>query len=103
MQGLITLLLLLLILTALAVSLTRRLLPAVILFMFYSLILSMIWLLLESPDLAITEAAVGAGVTSVMLFAALKRLGKLEDLSASKEAKEEKVSREEKEDDRHEA
>ena len=34
-------------------------------YMSYSLSLA-IWILLESPDLAITEAAVGAGITSVL-------------------------------------
>jgi len=29
---------------------------------------------LESPDLAITEAAVGAGVTSLLFFLALKKI-----------------------------
>ncbi len=42
--------------------------------MSYSLIMSVIWMLLESPDLAITEAAVGAGVTSVLFFATLKKI-----------------------------
>ncbi len=42
--------------------------------MSYSLIMSIIWMLLESPDLAITEAAVGAGVTSVLFFATLKKI-----------------------------
>lgn len=42
--------------------------------MSYSLIMSIIWILLESPDLAITEAAVGAGVTSVLFFATLKKI-----------------------------
>jgi uncharacterized MnhB-related membrane protein len=30
--------------------------------------------LLQSPDLAITEAAVGAGFTSIMFFLTLKRI-----------------------------
>ena len=33
-----------------------------------------IWILLESPDLAITEAAVGAGVTSLLFFMTLKKV-----------------------------
>ena len=39
--------------------------------------MSVIWILLRSPDLAITEAAVGAGVTSVLFFLALRKIGKL--------------------------
>ena len=42
--------------------------------MAFSLIMAIIWLLLESPDLAITEAAVGAGVTSILLFVTLKKI-----------------------------
>ena len=50
---------------------------SVIIFMSYSLIMSIIWLIMESPDLAITEAAVGAGVTSVLLFLTLKKVNAL--------------------------
>ena len=40
--------------------------------------MSIIWLIMESPDLAITEAAVGAGVTSVLLFLTLKESKRIE-------------------------
>lgn len=63
-----------LIICAVAVSFSRRLLNAILIFMSYSLIMSIIWILLESPDLAITEAAVGAGVTSLLFFATLKKI-----------------------------
>ena len=53
---------------------SKRLLNSILIFMSYSLIMSIIWILLESPDLAITEAAVGAGVTSVLFFATLKKI-----------------------------
>ena len=78
MQGLIAVLLALLVVAALAVSASKKLLPAVIIFMSYSLVMSMVWMLLKAPDLAITEAAVGAGITSVLLFIALKRIRELE-------------------------
>ena len=42
--------------------------------MSYSLIMCVIWVLLQSPDLAITEAAVGAGVTSILFFITLKKI-----------------------------
>ena len=42
--------------------------------MSYSLIMCIIWILLQSPDLAITEAAVGAGVTSILFFITLKKI-----------------------------
>lgn len=63
-----------LVICALAVSFTKNLLNAVLVFMSYSLIMSIIWILLESPDLAITEAAVGAGVTSILFFVTLKKI-----------------------------
>jgi len=63
-----------LIVCAVASSLNKSLLSSVIIFMSYSLIMSIIWVLLESPDLAITEAAVGAGVTSILFFVTLKRV-----------------------------
>ena len=66
--------LLFLVVCAVATSLTKNLLSAVILFMGYSLLMSIIWILLQSPDLAITEAAVGAGVTTVLFFIALKKI-----------------------------
>ena len=42
--------------------------------MSYSLVMAILWMCLESPDLAITEAAVGAGVTSILFFATLKKI-----------------------------
>jgi len=71
----ISLLLLLFILVcAVSVSLTKNMLSAIIIFMVQSLAMSVVWILLESPDLAITEAAVGAGVTTLLLFVALKKI-----------------------------
>ena len=68
------LMLLFLIGCALAVSLTRKLLTAVIIFMSYSLAMSVVWIVLKAPDLAITEAAVGAGITSILFFLTLDRI-----------------------------
>ena len=59
---------------AVSVSLTKDLLTSLIIFMCQSLAMSVIWILLESPDLAITEAAVGAGVTSLLMFVTLKKI-----------------------------
>jgi len=59
---------------ALATCLSRNLLTSVVIFMAYSLLMSILWILLQSPDLAITEAAVGAGVTSVLFFITLKKI-----------------------------
>jgi len=68
-----------LILCAIAASVTKKLLASIVIFMSYSLIMSIIWVLLESPDLAITEAAVGAGVTSLLFFSTLKKIHAIEE------------------------
>jgi len=74
METLSILLLVFILFCAVAVSLTKDLLTSIIIFMAQSTAMSVIWLLLRSPDLAITEAAVGAGVTSILMFVALKKL-----------------------------
>lgn len=63
-----------LIFCAIATAVSKRLMKMIIIYMAYSLIMSVIWLLLESPDLGITEAAVGAGVTGVLFYLALRRI-----------------------------
>lgn len=84
------LLYLFLIICAVSVSFSRNLLSSIILFMSYSLIMSIIWILLESPDLAITEAAVGAGVTSILFFITLKKIHAIVDMDKDKPKKNDK-------------
>ena len=67
------LLLLFLILCAVAVARIRDLLSAVVIFASYSLVMAIIWQMLGSPDVAITEAALGAGVTTFLFIAAISR------------------------------
>ena len=74
MNILMCVLLAFLLICAVSVSFSKNLLNSVLIFMSYSLIMSVIWMLLESPDLAITEAAVGAGITSVLFFVTLNRI-----------------------------
>ncbi len=74
------LLLIMLIVCAITAVLARRLVACVILYMAYSIIMSILWALLESPDLAITEAAVGAGITGILLFITLRRIRALEEM-----------------------
>jgi len=74
MQVLEYILLIFLVVCAVSVSFSKNLLNSIIIFMSYSLVMSIIWTLLESPDLAITEAAVGAGVTSLLFFMTLKKI-----------------------------
>ena len=68
------LLLVLLIVCVIAVNLTDNLLAAVIIFMAYSSIMCVLWVLMESPDLAITEAAVGAGISGTLFLMTLKKI-----------------------------
>ena len=68
------LLLIFLLVCAVAVSLSKNLLNSIIVYMSFSLIMSVIWILLESPYLEITEAAVGAGVTSILFIITLKKI-----------------------------
>ncbi len=63
-----------LILCAISVSLTKGVLTSVIIYTGFSVVMCIIWILLESPDLAITEAAVGAGITTLLFFAAFKKI-----------------------------
>lgn len=64
---------------AIAVCLTKNLLSSVIIFMSYSAVTSVLWVFLRAPDLAITEAAVGVGVTSTLFFVTLTNIQKLKD------------------------
>lgn len=63
-----------LILCAVSVSFSKNLLNSLLIYMSFSLIMSILWICLESPDLAITEAAVGAGVTSILFFVTLRKI-----------------------------
>ena len=71
------LLLLTLIACAVLAPRVKKLLSAVILYTSFGLLLSVVWLLLEAPDLAITEAALGAGVTGILFFLTLQQINAL--------------------------
>ncbi len=71
------LLLLILIINSIAAPLQKRLLNTVLVYTVSSLVTALLWMLLRSPDLAITEAAVGAGVTGVLFILALHKIGQL--------------------------
>ena len=68
-----------LILCAIITAISKKLLVTIIVFMAYSLMMSIIWVLLEAPDLAITEAAVGAGITSVLFFLTLRKIPRIQE------------------------
>lgn len=55
-------------LTALATALFRDVLSAIIVFAAYSLGMALLYTYLLAPDVALTEAAIGAGVTTILLL-----------------------------------
>ena len=63
---------------AIAVERTKDLLGAVIIFSAYSLMMSVLWLVLKTPDVALTEAAIGAGVTTILFIAVISRTERYE-------------------------
>ena len=65
----------LLIVCALCACLCKKMLTTVVVFMSYSSIMAIIWMLAGAPDLAITEAAVGVGVSTILYFVCLRKLG----------------------------
>ncbi len=65
--------LLILVVCAAAAVRARDLLASVILLCAYSLVMTLTWTLLNAVDVALTEAAVGAGIVTVLLIAALGR------------------------------
>ena len=72
------LLLLFLIVCAVAVARIRDLLSAVILFASFGLIMAVVWQQLSAPDVAMVEAALGTGVTTLLLVAAISKTRRAE-------------------------
>ena len=68
-----------LIVCAAATALSGNLLPSVVIFMAYSAIMAIAWIFMRSPDLAIAEAAIGVGVTTVLFIATLRRVNALKE------------------------
>ncbi|MBN9148147.1 MULTISPECIES: hydrogenase subunit MbhD domain-containing protein [unclassified Nitrobacter] len=58
----------------------RDLFASVVGYVAYGLLLAFVWIRLYAPDVALTEAAVGGGVTGVLLITAGKRLGGLRNV-----------------------
>lgn len=77
-----------LVVCAIAASLSKSLLNTVLIFMSYSSVMAIVWVILESPDLAITEAAVGAGITTVLFVLTLKKIHAIMDTNKEGEGEE---------------
>jgi len=52
---------------------------AIVLFIAFGLVMSLAWVRLDAPDVALAEAAIGAGLTGALLLSALARLNDLAD------------------------
>lgn len=63
-----TLLVLALLATAVAALCSRDLFRAVVLFIAFGLLMALGWVRLDAPDVALAEAAIGAGLTGVLLL-----------------------------------
>ena len=72
MNPLIALLFMILLVSALAIFFFEDLLYVVIIFGAYSLVMALIWQQLNAPDIAITEAAGGVGMTVIMITVVTK-------------------------------
>ncbi len=71
-------LLTLLVITAIAIVRTRNLFVAVMLSGIFSLLIAAIFFLLDAADVALTEAAIGAGISTVLFLSALALIGEHE-------------------------
>lgn len=68
--------------TALATALARDVLAAVIVFGAYSLGMAALYVFYRAPDVALTEAAISAGVTTVLLLLTLAKTTRIEHEAA---------------------
>lgn len=67
------------VLSALAAVLAKKLSYAIIATGVVSLFASVFFLILASPDVAMTEAAIGAGLTTFLFFVILRKTQKSDD------------------------
>lgn len=51
-----------------------NLFKAVVLFIAFTLFLALAWVRLNAPDVALAEAAIGAGITGALLLTSLQRI-----------------------------
>jgi multicomponent Na+:H+ antiporter subunit B len=70
---LVVALLALVVTVAVLTALFRDVLAAVVTFAAYSLGLAILWVVFRAPDVALTEAAVGAGVTTSLFLVVIRR------------------------------
>lgn len=54
-----------------------ELVTAIALFVAFGLLMTIVWVRLSAPDIALAEAGIGTGLTGALLFAGLARLRRL--------------------------
>ncbi|NMT62074.1 Na(+)/H(+) antiporter subunit B [Marinobacter orientalis] len=69
------LLVLALVVTAAAALWSAELFRAVVVFIAFGVLMAVAWVRLRAPDIALAEAAIGAGLTGVLLLDAVSHLG----------------------------
>lgn len=65
--------LILLIVAGIVIDRTNDLLVAIIVFSSFSFLVTILWLVLKAPDVALTEAAIGSGITTLLFLAVLSK------------------------------
>lgn len=70
------LLVLALVVTATAALWSTDLFRAVVVFMAFGMLMGVAWVRLRAPDIALAEAAIGAGLTGVLLLDAVSHFGR---------------------------
>ncbi len=76
---LIYVLMVLMIIIAIIAAETKNLLSAAIFSGFISLVVSMLFVYLQAPDVAMAEAAIGAALSLAIILFAIKRTGEVEE------------------------
>ncbi|RUO32852.1 Na(+)/H(+) antiporter subunit B [Aliidiomarina sanyensis] len=76
-----------LVLACASVYLSNNLFRSVVLFIVFGLLLALTWTRLQAPDLALAEAAIGAGLTGVLLLDTLGTLRKIRHQRAADDTK----------------
>jgi multisubunit Na+/H+ antiporter MnhB subunit len=56
---------------------------SVVLFVTFGLLMALVWMRLDAPDVAMAEAAIGAGLTGALLMSAVARLPQEQGMSAA--------------------
>ena len=79
MAWLVLMIVIVMLLSAVAVLLMKNFMAALAALSVVSLGMSVLFVILRAPDVAMTEAAIGAGLSSLMFALALRRLGLWKD------------------------